>query len=109
MSWCAPEDLPTRCQAIWAEALDSVRRRRDPLEYTGTVASLMDLYIKHPSSSYRRLMPSSVPVYDSYIERLVRAYGARRIASMTGLDVWRWFNEIKGDGHVAVASTAIAY
>jgi hypothetical protein len=83
MSWCAPEDLPTRCRAIWAEALDFVHRRRDPLEYTGTVASLMDLYIKHSSSIWPRRIRRDAGLPDTFWNRDLRA-GAIAEGSMAG-------------------------
>lgn len=109
MDWCPPEDLPLRCQMIWKEALDFIGKQRDPLEYTGTIASLMNLYVKHPSSSYRRLTASTIEVYNSYIDRIVQAYGGRRISNLTGLDIMRWHSEIQGDQHhIGAASMAVS-
>lgn len=88
LSETPPGELPARCQRLWAEAMAFTRDQ--PPGYDGTIRSLMRLYQGHKESPYRRLKPTTLKPYDFYIPRLIKAYGNRRVANITGLDVMRW-------------------
>jgi hypothetical protein len=104
---CPPDELPARCQRIWAEALAFIGER--PLGYDGTIRSLMRLYQLHADSPYRKLKPTTLTPYDFYISRICAAYGNRRIANITGLDVRRWNEDWRGaERHLAAAAMATA-
>lgn len=107
LSECPPEELPVRCQRIWAEALAFINQR--PAGYDGTIRSLMQIYQVHKDSPYRLLKPATVRPYDFYISKIITAYGKRRVANITGLDVKRWSEAWRGpEQHLAAASMAAA-
>jgi hypothetical protein len=85
---CPPDELPARCQRVWAEAVAFVGER--PLGYDGTLRSLMQIYQSHEDSPYKQLKPTTLKPYDTYIPKIISAYGNRRVANITGLDVMRW-------------------
>jgi len=105
LSECPPAELPARCQRIWAEAMD-FKGEHPPL-YNGTIGSLMELYQTHKESSYHQLKSTTSRTYDTYIAKIIKAYGARRVGNITGLDVLRWA-EAWSDGkqHLAAAMMA---
>jgi hypothetical protein len=109
MSGCPVDDLPARCERLWAEALAFTGRQVDPLGYDGRLGSLLRIYELHPDSPLKKLKSTSLHTYSIYLGRLAKAYGARRIDSVTGLDVLRWAKDWRGEeGHVAAASMALA-
>jgi len=107
LSECPPDELPARCQRIWAEAMAFLGEK--PTAYDGTVRSLMELYQLHKDSPYRHLKPSTLRPYDTYISKIILAYGSRRIDRITGLDVLRWNEDWRGaEQHLAAAGMATA-
>ncbi|PWT71903.1 MAG: integrase [Chloroflexi bacterium] len=90
LSRCPPEDIPGRCQRMYAEALAFASKYKASIPYDGTIASLINLYQVHPDSPFQRLSATSLRTYSGYASRLAKQYGERRIADLTGLDVMRW-------------------
>lgn len=90
LSQCPPEDIPGRCQRMWAEALAFAAKYKVGIPYDGTIASLINLYETHGDSPFQRLKPTSLNAYSRYAEKISKNYGERRVANLTGLDIMRW-------------------
>lgn len=84
------DQLPIRCERLWAEMLDYLARRHRPEAFDGTIASAIDLYTRHSESPYHKLQESSRQPYDLYLRKLRQAHGARHVQHVTGLDVITW-------------------
>jgi hypothetical protein len=112
LSQCPPEDIPARCQRMWAEAMAfATKHRHDAPGYDGTIGSLINLYQTNPDSSFKRLKPTSLNCYSKYAEKIAKNYGERRIANLTGLDVMRWHQTWRtgphGREYLAAAAMAL--
>ncbi len=103
-----PEQIPARCQRLWLEMLAFLNYGERPRGYDGTLGSLLDLYQRHHDSSFHKLKPSSRHPYETYLHKLAAAYGARRVAQITGLDLLRWHETIRAPGMLAAATMAFA-
>jgi hypothetical protein len=100
------EQISQRCQRLWLEMLDFLSSGDRPRGYDGTLGSLLDLYQRHPDSSFQKLKHSSRHPYEIYAHKLAAAYGARRVANITGLDLLRWHEAIRAPGTLAAATMA---
>lgn len=97
--------LVSRCRDLQAQMLRwSVESRNGPTSaYDGTFASLVRFYETHPDSPYRDLRTSQQN-YSKCMAILMKNKGARRIDSVDGSDIKRWYKEI-----VATHSKGWAY
>lgn len=82
--------------------------------FDGTIGSLLRIYETHEESPYRLLKPSSMHSYNQYLPLLSQSVGGRMIATVSGLDIQRWFRVWKrstredGREHVAKARMVLA-
>lgn len=109
-----PAELAQRCQLLQAEMQDFLNtgpKRR--LDYDGTLGSVFELYFDHEKSPYHKLKYSAKHPYFHYGDRLRRAFGSRKIATLTGLDVLNWHEQIArpdtvdGKRKLGAATTAV--
>lgn len=87
-------DLASRCrdaQNQMIEWLETGDANAIPLEYDGTIASLVRLYLDHPDSPYADLVRSSRQTYKDQFEVVVSTVGARRLDHLQPIDVKRWY------------------
>lgn len=86
--------IVARCHVFQAEMLTWAQDRgKRPMEFDGTVKSLVSLFERHPDSTYHDLEPDSRETYSRTLKGLVKLKGDRRIAEVTGNDVRRWYKE----------------
>lgn len=89
--------LAARCRELTLEMLDWLG---DPAalpvrQYTGTLASLVDLFKSDPESAYNTSnSPNTRRGYDDWCRPLVQKFGERRVDKLTGRDMRRWFQAI---------------
>lgn len=86
-------DIAARCQVLQAEMLEwmagvSPSRNFSP---AGTIAWLCDGFQTDVDSTYHDLRPSTQRFYDDQIKIIKTTVGDRRIDSVLGRDVRRWF------------------
>lgn len=89
----ASPDVAARCRALWAEMQEfmagvSCAPQGAPV---GSVAWLCDLYQSDVDSPYQRVRASTRPGYDRSLAIIRATVGARRIDTVTGNDLRRWF------------------
>lgn len=90
----APEtEWPALCRKYRDELLAWIAEQAEPAaprRFTGTVASLIDMYTGHDLSPYFKVKASTRAKYDWEHQELRRAVGARALAKITGVDFLRW-------------------
>lgn len=102
-----PIALAERCDTLWAEMLEwRSARPVNPLQFDGTLRSLLLLYQSHPQSTFHQLSPASRRPYDSYLPRLVKEFGERTVDSTSGLDLLTWHADWSNGG-VNLAASAM--
>lgn len=83
--------LSERCKRLQGEMLLWLGTGGETeLRFDGTISGLLDVYERHPESTFRALAPSSRHPYSVYIARLRAMIGSRRVTAITGLDIMRW-------------------
>lgn len=95
-----PEDahalISAACLKYQAEMLEwASGRRRDPLRFDGTLASLVRRYERDPVSPYAQIKWNTRIVYDRTLETIERAFGKRALANLGLSDFRRWYDEAK--------------
>jgi hypothetical protein len=105
LSSCPVDELPARCERLWSEAQAfAAHGERDRGGFDGTLGSLLRICELHADSPFRRVKASTQREYSIYLGKLSKAYGKRRIAGLTGLDILRWSAEWREVSGVAAAS-----
>jgi integrase len=100
----SPADLIYRCRTLQADMqlwLDEFRK--DRLPFDGTIGAVLRLYQVHADSPFRTLAPGTRKPYISYLARLERHIGKRRVATVIGLDVKEWFKVWSSEGATPAA------
>ncbi|MBZ9888075.1 hypothetical protein LB559_09000 [Mesorhizobium sp. BR1-1-3] len=72
--------------------------------YDGTLSFILKKYRDDPESTIHALRPGSRHPYDFYLKALIADIGARRLDSVTGLDLKRW-HEAWSEGGVRLAAS----
>ncbi len=86
------QSIAARCRVLTAEVKEWQGGRSQPLSSAqGTVAWLCDLYQRDEDSPYRSLRPGSRLTYDRTIKIIRGTVGSRRLDSVGGKDMRRWF------------------
>ena len=99
--------IAERCHALQAEMLawsEKESGEKRVAIYDGTLASLVRLYETHNDSPYHELEPSTQAAYSKTMAILMKHKGKRRVDKVIGLDVKRWYKEIRD-----TSSTGWAY
>lgn len=88
--------LVARCHALQAEMLEWAAGNQlgKPALYDGTFASLVRRYETDPDSGYAELEETTQSSYSKTMAALMKHKGARRIETVTGADVKRWYKEM---------------
>lgn len=90
-------------------------QKKADIRFDETFKSLFEVYQKDPDSDFNtKLKPGTVKVYTTYLHKLIKHIGPKRIDNCDGRDVKKWFAQwrIAGDGsgkdQLAVARMALA-
>lgn len=106
--------LRDRCIKLQREMLEWLSNgNRREVQFDGTFASLIDLYLTDPKSSFFQLKYASRQPYEVYSRMMRAEIGGCRLDRTDGRDVDTWFefwaDAAEGEArHIAKARTAIA-
>lgn len=90
--------LIERCQRLQAELLQWMSGDAGTaIKFDGTFGALINIYETDSESPYQKLKRGVRKSYDTYIVRLKKHIGSRRINNSDGRDVKRWFAEWRAD------------
>ncbi len=85
--------LASTCHRLQAEMLQwASGHRRDPLQFDGTVASLIRVYMLDPASPYAMVKHTTRRTYSEILGKLERAVGSRNLAALGLADLRRWYD-----------------
>lgn len=89
------QTIANKCQRFQAEMLEWKSGRRGPTvgATPQTIAWLIEQYRSNPDSPFHALRPASVRNYVHYLKAIDLHVGTRRIDTVTGIDVRRWYKE----------------
>ena len=90
-------EVAHRCRIMTQELklwLDKQGRAEAP-QFDGTFKGLIAVYRKTPESPYHELKHNTRVMYDESLDLLERVIGAKKLKSVTGLDIRRWFSNLR--------------
>lgn len=69
--------------------------RGEPPRFDGTLSSLIKVYRQTEESPYHKLKHNTRVMYDESLDLLDRVVGTKRLKSVTGLDILRWYTNLR--------------
>jgi hypothetical protein len=88
--------ISAACLRYQAEMLEwASGRKRDPLQFDGTIAALVRCYQRDPASRYAQVKFNTRRTYDEVLDKIERAIGGRVLANLKHADFQRWYDEAK--------------
>jgi integrase len=100
-----PDMLRAKCAALQADMLLwRTGYRSDPMQFDGTVKSLLRIYQCHEFSPYRSLKPGTLVPYNHYLGKLEGHIGTIRIHDISGVDIVKWHRVWSDEGRYLSAA-----
>lgn len=101
------EEIAERCRELQAQALRQMRALHIPQapRFTGTLGSLIRLYLTDRTSEFRKLRPGTQDNYRSMLNSIDATYGERRLGTLGRHDFFDWHQKWMGKKreHVSAA------
>jgi hypothetical protein len=102
--------IEARCLALQAAMLAWLGDPAPRLIFDGTLASLIDLYLRNRDSPFHTLRPNTRACYEEWCKELRTRFGARRLDRILGPDLRRWYLVVRTpDGYRGPPRDRLAY
>jgi hypothetical protein len=98
--WSA--ELAERCQNLEAQMaawLADWEKAEKPTVFDGTIAGLIEIYLKHPDSPFLEKWKKTQQTHHYHLQKLSHTVGGRRLCQLSDIDFRRWYQSFKEPRH----------